>query len=164
MCRCIAPSWWPGRFCCPGPRSHQKRLSRPVPWRAILGTAIGKHCHRCKPDSSETWRGKPGPTGASCPASEVSPHSQLQCGLGPWERRRLGRWECGGHGRPEYAYWTRLFSGHITISLTSSLVCFACSAGETCPTSREYSRLCCSQPLSPSSSRNTRILSTGASS
>lgn len=45
------------------------------------------------------------------------------------ERRRLGlqggmavgQWECGGNVCPEYAYWTRFYWGHITISMTSTL-------------------------------------------
>lgn len=90
-----------------GPRTHQKPLvCLPL---VQSGSAAGglagcyfEHCRsaehspRCRPDSTETWRGKPGPNWAALPRS--SPYSLMRT----WamgilaslekavERRRLG--------------------------------------------------------------------------
>lgn len=94
MSRCIAPSG--GRAGCTlrGPRSHQKlslsRLCGCSLWCRALAELfralpIGRHSPKCRPDSPETWRGKPGPTWAAIPNS-------LAYSLG----RTWGRWESHG--------------------------------------------------------------------
>lgn len=136
-----------------GPRTHQTPLPL-VQCSAAqrLGGLAGcyfEHCRsaehspRCRPDSTETWRGKPGPNWAALPKS--SPHSSRRT----WAMRKpcirvkekvgrawqhtvssqrrwdSGEWECGGKCLSGICISDKvllgtLYWGHITISLTST--------------------------------------------
>lgn len=180
--RCfLASKCSPGRFYPPRPEKPPE-ASVVTSWLQGLGKLfralpIGKHSPRCRPDSPETWRGKPGPTGGPRPFAKVDLGGTTKLASVPGKEKvgaqlelgLQGRWEC----RPEYAYCSRLFWGHIIISLTSHWEvspwfspCFSpynpCPPRKHCRVPGNMAGSCCSRPLSRSSSRNSRILSTGA--